>query len=369
VFSVKPLVSGKAPFAGNVVYLSKNGNAVWGKRLDALRVSPKASIATLLALGIGLAILSIKRLALNALGLTEYVNIKLKEYSTQEHLANVTGLSLRTIHRIEKTGSASFESATALASVLAIDVASLRASEPLSAQKRAIRLSLELPLRLVLAAISGVLCALHFRGSYYTGWGTPDFGFDWFDFGIAGALFGVTVLCPYLRSGHGMILRALALTSACALSYFCALLALSTEEWFSTAPVLTSYLLASFTGVIIVLVTAKILIPLQVTAAYWFLGVVASLIGGVAMYAGIGSGLGGTLVGTILCFCIWHMLACFAIYRGHQSNDLESGLLAAFMRARGRFSIVSGWLKLNLLTPGNVYHGQTKASEDCGSIA
>lgn len=45
---------------------------------------------------------------------------------SQDHLATVSGLSLRTIQRIEKTGSASFESAQALASVFSIDVAELR---------------------------------------------------------------------------------------------------------------------------------------------------------------------------------------------------------------------------------------------------
>ena len=39
---------------------------------------------------------------------------------SQEHLANVAGLSLRTIQRIESTGSASFESVTALASGLSL---------------------------------------------------------------------------------------------------------------------------------------------------------------------------------------------------------------------------------------------------------
>ena len=45
---------------------------------------------------------------------------------SQEHLAEVTGLGLRTIQRIEKTGAASYESARSLAAVFGIDVADLR---------------------------------------------------------------------------------------------------------------------------------------------------------------------------------------------------------------------------------------------------
>jgi transcriptional regulator with XRE-family HTH domain len=45
---------------------------------------------------------------------------------SQEHLATVSGLGLRTIQRIEKTGAASFESARSLAVVLEVDVADLR---------------------------------------------------------------------------------------------------------------------------------------------------------------------------------------------------------------------------------------------------
>jgi len=45
---------------------------------------------------------------------------------SQEHLATVTGLGLRTIQRIEKTGAASFESARSLAAVFEVAVADLR---------------------------------------------------------------------------------------------------------------------------------------------------------------------------------------------------------------------------------------------------
>jgi transcriptional regulator with XRE-family HTH domain len=45
---------------------------------------------------------------------------------SQEHLAEVTGLALRTIQRIEATGSASYESAGAIAAVFGLAVAALR---------------------------------------------------------------------------------------------------------------------------------------------------------------------------------------------------------------------------------------------------
>jgi transcriptional regulator with XRE-family HTH domain len=48
---------------------------------------------------------------------------------SQEHLAEVSGLSLRTVQRIETSGSASFESARALAAVLELEVSRLRAAQ------------------------------------------------------------------------------------------------------------------------------------------------------------------------------------------------------------------------------------------------
>ena len=49
---------------------------------------------------------------------------------SQEHLAAVTGLALRTIQRIESTGSASYESAGAIAAVFELPVTALRDGEP-----------------------------------------------------------------------------------------------------------------------------------------------------------------------------------------------------------------------------------------------
>jgi transcriptional regulator with XRE-family HTH domain len=45
---------------------------------------------------------------------------------SQEHLAEVTGLALRTIQRIESSGSASYESASAIAAVFSLPIATLR---------------------------------------------------------------------------------------------------------------------------------------------------------------------------------------------------------------------------------------------------
>lgn len=49
---------------------------------------------------------------------------------SQEHLAKVSGLGLRTVQRIESTGSASYDSATAIAAIFSIPVAELRLAEP-----------------------------------------------------------------------------------------------------------------------------------------------------------------------------------------------------------------------------------------------
>ena len=48
---------------------------------------------------------------------------------SQEHLAEASGLALRTIQRIESTGSASYESASAIAAVFGLPVAALRGEE------------------------------------------------------------------------------------------------------------------------------------------------------------------------------------------------------------------------------------------------
>ncbi len=74
---------------------------------------------------------------------------------SQEHLAEVSGLGLRTIQRIEKTGAASYESARSLAAVFEIDVAELRVAEPTLVEPRRISISLRPVLGVVGALVTG----------------------------------------------------------------------------------------------------------------------------------------------------------------------------------------------------------------------
>lgn len=74
---------------------------------------------------------------------------------SQEHLAEVTGLGLRTIQRIEKTGAASYESARALAAVFEMDVAELRVVPPVVVEPRRVNLSLRQVLGVVGALVTG----------------------------------------------------------------------------------------------------------------------------------------------------------------------------------------------------------------------
>jgi transcriptional regulator with XRE-family HTH domain len=74
---------------------------------------------------------------------------------SQEHLAEVSGLGLRTIQRIEKTGAASYESARSLAAVFEIDVAQLRVAPLAAAEPRRISVSLRPVLGVVGALVAG----------------------------------------------------------------------------------------------------------------------------------------------------------------------------------------------------------------------
>ncbi len=141
---------------------------------------------------------------------------------SQEHLASVAGLGLRTVHRIEKTGSASLESMRSLASAFSLQVADLRADSDQAKRGRDIhiQLSLDLPLRLTLVAVSGLLLALHSSGIL-------DFGSGWIDeiligYVLPGAFVAGAVLWSNLKYRSDLALRAIGFVGAGAFSYLVA---------------------------------------------------------------------------------------------------------------------------------------------------
>ncbi|MBU2970861.1 helix-turn-helix domain-containing protein [Pseudoalteromonas sp. C2R02] len=58
-------------------------------------------------------------------------NLREKHCWSQEELASISGLSIRTIQRVEKTGSSSLETMKALASVFKVDPLSLSNQTPI----------------------------------------------------------------------------------------------------------------------------------------------------------------------------------------------------------------------------------------------
>src|SRR5262245_18124385 len=127
---------------------------------------------------------------------------------TQAQLAGATGLGLRTVQRIEREGSASFESAQAIAAALELAIADLRSES--NAETPAVPFAV----RAVLAALSGAAVGL------YLDWRDFDL-FDFFsswtgpiDYLVPACLFAAAVLCPELRGGRTFVRRALALIGA-----------------------------------------------------------------------------------------------------------------------------------------------------------
>ena len=105
---------------------------------------------------------------------------------SQEHLAEVSGLGIRTVHRIEKTGIASLESIKALASVFELEVLELQIEKdaPISIPKeltwtKILWILLTSPIKLIsekdtkkaniLRLLTILVCSIGAIGSYFIG--------------------------------------------------------------------------------------------------------------------------------------------------------------------------------------------------------
>jgi transcriptional regulator with XRE-family HTH domain len=98
---------------------------------------------------------------------------------SQEQLAELSGLSLRTVQRIEKRGTASLESTKALASVFGVDIASLSVGAEDSTRQEVSRVALRYiaagaAAGLILGLIGGALGLSQAMNSS-AGWGCLAF--------------------------------------------------------------------------------------------------------------------------------------------------------------------------------------------------
>jgi transcriptional regulator with XRE-family HTH domain len=237
---------------------------------------------------------------------------------TQAQLAGATGLGLRTVQRIEREGSASFESAQAIAAALELTIAELRNE---SAPKPDLRTPGFPFLRLIFAALSGAAVWLWL--DWRDGPHLLDEGPFWaavLDYLVPGGLFAAAVLIPELPASRSFVRRALGLVLASAMSFFTAvMIAIEGVEWLGLpggsgwGPSIYSSLLASIVGAAIVLAGAHSLIGADRAFRLWVAGMIAALLGGVVMHGGLSVSISSLEIAS---FAIWHVLLCAAIRVG-----------------------------------------------------
>lgn len=131
---------------------------------------------------------------------------------------------------------------------------------------------------------------------------------------LSGLLFALGVLFPYLRRGRSMMWRGAALVAVSALSYWCALIVINELKSPWGVPNVEDFIPASLVGALIVLLGAKLVIPLNHLGQIAISGLVAAVLGGLAFSA---PPLWGTAEDSfILAYGAWHLLMAAAIHFG-----------------------------------------------------
>ena len=140
---------------------------------------------------------------------------------SQVHLATVAGISLRTLQRIEKTGTASQESVRALASALSLAVSDLQLAND-GAPRSGVSIHLQwtwgLPLRVAMLLVAGLIPALYPKRML-------DLGLAWdvlFTFVLPATCIIGAVVWSYRRFGTYLVPRAVTFTGVAGLVYFVA---------------------------------------------------------------------------------------------------------------------------------------------------
>ncbi|MDH5741330.1 MAG: hypothetical protein OEY77_13495 [Nitrospira sp.] len=169
-----------------------------------------------------------------------------------------------------------------------------------------------------LAFISGVACFGVFAsfGEFASPWGEPDtilvaLGL----YGMSGLLFTLGVLLPYLRRDRWILVRGFALVAVSTLSYRCAAYVVHALSGSAEVPTVVDLIAASSVGALIVILGAKLVIPLNHPRQLVVSGSVAAVLGGLA-FSATPLFLATPLFhsGVVLAYGAWHMLMAAAIH-------------------------------------------------------
>lgn len=188
-------------------------------------------------------------------------------------------------------------------------------------------MTLSLPIRIILAVVSGIGCFLtqvwielvSLNGIVET------ISF----YALPGLLFAAGVLFPYVSRSRFRLCRALGLIAASAASYWCAVtIAVMTMTLNGSAMSfslsLYGVITASVIGALIVMGALVLLAPIRISAMYVVLGLLASISGGLIMF--------NTGIQMIAGYAAWHVLMCLAIYFGTPSTSAGERFSAILVR-------------------------------------
>ena len=186
--------------------------------------------------------------------------------------------------------------------------------------------------KIVFATISGFLAWFYFQQFFYfsAGFSPPLY---WISVcGLSGMFFAAGVLFPYLVQAPFVWLRALGLFFASAISFRSAIAV--AIHFGRPLPVpgieidARAYLLASIVGAAIVLISARVIIPLKRKLELAFTGVVAAIVGGLVFEP--------TEDWPFIAFMLWHVVMAVAIHVSEnwpwRTGKVERSLLAVGRR-------------------------------------
>jgi len=208
-------------------------------------------------------------------------------------------------------------------------------------------MNFSLRVRIILAVVSGLACALvYFLPKNVEIAVDPKIG-EATGYGLIGLLFAAGVLFPYVGPGKLRYVRYLGLFLASVVGYWCASwLALhgpgSADNPFPGGgdwPTPLSVTVGSVAGASIVMLALVLIAPIRSSFAYVLLGVLAAVGGGLLSVVSIeitANLFREVFLSLGAAHAVWHTLVCLAIYFGTPSTSagarFSGGLVGLFKR-------------------------------------